>query len=378
MGQLSIPAVFMRGGTSKGLFFKINDLPISKEKRANIFLNAMGSPDSYGRQLNGMGGGVSSVSKAVIVNKSNRNDADLDYTFAQIAINKPIVDYSTTCGNLSAAVGPFAIDTGILKPNKSPVKIRIFNTNLKQIFHAYIPTNNGKFEPQGNYSIPGVTGTGSKIRLDYLTPGGSTTGKLLPTGCIIEKLNVPGEGCFEVSMVDASAASVFIDSSKFSLTNSESVIEVQSNKALMTTLEKIRRMASVAMGLSSTPENAALGTPKICLVSKPIKFNTLSGSQINKSQTNLIARYISIGQVHLALPITGAMCLAAASCISGSICHRVASNLKDNINLGNPSGIIPVRASVTFKANKWHAETITVYRTARALMRGEILIPKEV
>ena len=172
MDQLNIPAVFMRGGTSKGLFFKVNDLPISKKKRANIFLSAMGSPDSFGRQLNGMGGGVSSVSKAVIVNKSNRNDADLDYTCAQIAIDEPIVDYSTTCGNLSAAVGPFGIDSGLLETNKNLVKIRIFNTNLRQIFHAFIPTNNGKFKPQGNFFIPGVTGSGSKIRLDYLDPGG--------------------------------------------------------------------------------------------------------------------------------------------------------------------------------------------------------------
>ena len=377
MKQLSIPAVFMRGGTSKGLFFKSEDLPASKTDRDAIFISALGSPDPYGRQLNGMGGGVSSVSKAVIIKLSDRDDADLDYTFVQIAIKKSIADYSSNCGNLSSAVGPFAIEEGMIKAKNERTLVRVFNTNLQCIFHARIPTIKKTFSPDGEFSIPGVSGTGSKIELNYLNPGGSSTGKLLPTGNVIETLEIPKIGDFEVSIIDASAATVFINSNTLNLTCKESIEELERNKNLMTTLEKIRQAASVRMGLTSIQETAPLGVPKICIVSSSSKFKTLSGCSIYKEDSNLFARYVSIGQIHRALPLTGAMCIAIASQIKGTICYNLSTATSEKIKISNPSGVLPVTANVTGKGNEWLAHDVTVYRTARTLMSGKVFITEK-
>ncbi len=376
MNQKSIPATFMRGGSSKGLFFDANDLPLDYKNRNKIFLEALGSPDIYGRQLNGMGGGLSSVSKVVIINKSIREDADIDYTFAQVAVRQPKIDYSTTCGNLSAAVGPFAIDSGIINAPKKNIPIRVFNTNLKHIFHAYIPTRNKMFEPNGNFSMCGVSGKGSKVCLDYINPGGTTTGKLFPTGKPTDILEVPDKGPFKVTMIDASAASVFISSQDFTLNNSEDIFELEQKDALMNTLEQIRRAAGVAMGISKTMNECPLGTPKICLISEPTDFKSLSGETILSKHFDISARFISMGQIHRVLPVTGAMSIAAASQITGTICNLLSKNSDEEINIGNPSGVLPVAAKVINQDNKWLIKNITVYRTARALMTGSVLIPK--
>ena len=294
MNQRSIPATFMRGGSSKGLFFNSRDLPPLQKERDQIFLDALGSPDIHGRQLNGMGGGLSSVSKAVVIKPSKRDDADIDYTFAQVSVNLPIVDFSATCGNLSSAVGPYAIDSGMFEATGLITVVKVFNTNLKQNFHAHIPTKKGKFEPNGDFSICGVSGMGSKICLDYIAPGGSVTGSLLPTGKVSETLQVAGEGSFRVSIVDAGTLTVFVDSKSFDLNNDEEITALENNSKIMGTLEKIRQTTSMKLGLSDSEKDCSLGTPKICLVGKPVDYISISGRNVQATEADISARYLSL------------------------------------------------------------------------------------
>ncbi len=381
MAQMRIPAVFMRGGSSKGVFFKTEDMDVSGAERDRILLHALGSPDAYGRQLNGMGGGVSSVSKAVFINPSSRDDADVDYTFAQVAIDQPVVDFSTTCGNLSSAVGPFAIDNGIIPADGEMTLARVFNTNLGRIYHAHIPTTpDGKFDEIGDFSIPGVSGTGSKIGLDYLEPGGASTGSLLPTGSVVDTIKVGGRGDYEVSCIDSSTACVFVAADRFALDGSETVTAIESDRAIMDTLEDLRRAAAVLMGLAKSPEQASLGTPKICLVAPPKEYTSLAGETVPADAANIAARFLSMGQVHRVLPLTGAMCLGTACQISGTVPAKLkapnAGNIGGDLQLANPSGILPVDADIRQQNGDWIADKVTVYRTARAMMEGMVLVPE--
>ncbi len=279
MTQGRIPAVFMRGGTSKGVFFQARDLPPERAARERIFLAALGSPDPYRRQLNGLGGGVSSLSKAVIVSPCAEPNAELDYNFAQIALDRPVVDWSTTCGNLSAAVGPFALEAGLVAPAEPETVLRIRSVNTGKIFRAHVPTRNGRFEESGEYAIPGVSGTGSAIRLDYLDCGGATTGRLLPSGRVRDTISLPGDGDFEVSLVDASTAVVFVAAQRLGLRGTETVAELETNASLLALLERLRRAAAQRMGLVEHAADAALGNPRIGIVAPMGAFQTLSGER---------------------------------------------------------------------------------------------------
>ena len=376
MTQLRIPAVFMRGGSSKGVFFKTDDMNVEASERDRILLHALGSPDSYGRQLNGMGGGVSSVSKAVFINPSSRDDADVDYTFAQVSIDQPVVDFSTTCGNLSSAVGPFAIDTGLVEATGETTLVRVFNTNLERIYHAHIPTRNGRFDEVGEFSIPGVSGTGSKIGLDYLSPGGASTGELLPTGKAMESIELEDGRVFDVSCVDSSTACVFVSAENFGLTGAESVSEIEGNAEIMATLDQLRHRAGILMGLADSAQNVPLGTPKICLVAEPRAYQTLGGEQVSVDTPHIAARFLSMGQVHRVLPLTGAMCLGTACLIEGTIPRKYCRPSQGELLLANPSGVLPVKADVSQRGGDWVADKVTVYRTARALMDGVVLVPE--
>jgi 2-methylaconitate cis-trans-isomerase PrpF len=376
MTQIRIPAVFMRGGSSKGVFFKPEDMQVNDTERDRILLHALGSPDAYGRQLNGLGGGVSSVSKAVFINPSLRDDADVDYTFAQVAIDQPIVDYSTTCGNLSSAVGPFAIDNGMLAATGATTLVRVFNTNLGRIYHAHVPTIDGRFNEQGDFSIPGVSGTGSKIGLDYLSPGGASTGSLLPTGNVIDVISLENHGDYEVSCIDSSTACIFVSAGRFGLDGSESVEKIESNHDIMDTLEQLRRQGAVLMGLSKNPEEAALGTPKICLVAEPKDYKSLAGELISADLVHIAARFLSMGQVHRVLPLTGAMCLGTACQIEGAVASQLCRPAEGDLQLANPSGVLPVDADVRLDDGQWNVNKVTVYRTARAMMEGAVLVPQ--
>lgn len=376
MGQRALDAVFMRGGTSKGVFFRNDVLPDDPEQRDQIFLLALGSPDGYGRQLNGMGGGVSSVSKAVIVGPPTKDGADVDYTFAQVVIDKPMVDYSATCGNLSSAVGPFAVDHGLVPPENGQQTVRVHNTNTGKIYHATFTVSDAAFDPAGAFEIPGVSGGGSKIRLDYLDPGGATSGKLLPSGAALDLLDVPGVGDVEASLVDASNAVVFVAAKRLGKTATESVDALESDKEFMTALESIRRVAATKMGLAKIPESASMGNPKIGIVAPPAKSTSLDGTALDPDHMDITARIVSMGQVHRVLPLTGAMCLGVACRIPGSVPNQVCREQTGDIRIANPSGILPVDAMVDIAGNSVSAKSCTVYRTARPLMIGKVLIPE--
>lgn len=376
MTQASYPAVFMRGGTSKGVFFRHDVLPDDLVARDRIFIEALGSPDPYGRQLNGMGGGVSSVSKAVIVGPSSVSGADVDYTFAQVVIDAPEVDYSATCGNLSSAIGPFAVDSGMVPATDGQQTVVVHNTNTGKIYNATFEVKDGAFQPAGDFTIPGVGGSGSKIRLDYLDPGGATSGELLPTGHAADTLDIPEVGTVVVSCVDASNAVVFVAADRFGKTATESVADLEADIAFMSAMDAVRRAAAVAMGLADTPETASLGNPKIGIVGPPGDSVSLSGETISRGDADLAARIISMGQVHRALPLTGAMCLGVACRIPGSVPASMIGNISGDIRLANPSGVLPVDADVAVAEDGVvMARSCTVYRTARPLMIGQVLVP---
>lgn len=376
MKQIRYPAVFMRGGSSKGVFFHERDLPADPALRDRVFLAAIGSPDIYGRQLNGMGGGVSSVSKAVMIGPPSVEGADLDYTFAQVAVDQPVVDYSANCGNLSSAVGPFAVDEGLVKVEDGEVLVRIHNTNTNKIIHSRFRVRDGIADIGGEQTIPGVSGTGAPIRLDFLDPGGATTGKLLPTGNAIDRLDVPGVGSVEVSMVDAANGCLFVDAVAVGLKGTETPDEMEANKPAMAALDAIRCHAAVSMGLSASPEATPLGNPKVAIVTKPADYEAISKEKVSAGSIDLVARMISMGQCHRVLPLTGALCLGVACRIEGSVPARLLSGIGDSIRLGTPSGPLSVDAEVVRDGDGWNANRASVFRTARRLMEGNVLVPE--
>ncbi|MDG2287043.1 MAG: PrpF domain-containing protein [Alphaproteobacteria bacterium] len=380
MAQIRIPATYMRGGSSKGVFFHEGDLPANRETRDEIFLRTIGSPDPYGRQLNGMGGGVSSVSKAVIIGKPSRPDADLDYTFAQVAVGAPKVDYASNCGNLSSAVGPFAIDAGLMAnslviPEGDRRQVLIHNTNSSKIIRSTVPLEEGQARVEGDFEIPGVGGRGARIQLDFLDPGGTTTGALLPTGNPTDTVTIDGAGEFEMSMIDSSVPCVFIDAARFGLTGSETVAELEAQTDLMDLVERVRCVAAVQMGLAKTPEEAPGTAPKLGLVARPQTYATLAGETVPPEAADLSTRIWSMGQVHRVLPLTGAMCLAVACRIPGTVCHQLMASSEGNVRLANPSGVLPLDARVEVSNQGVTATQVTAYRTARTLMEGVVLIP---
>ncbi len=371
-----IPAIFMRGGTSKALMFHRQDLPEQAEWD-DLFLALMGSPDPYMRQLNGMGGGVSSLSKVAILEKSNRPDADIDYTFGQVMINEKKVDYSGNCGNISSAVGPFAVTEGLVSSLDGENTVRIFNTNTKKIIHSTFEVRNGKPLVIGDLEIPGVAGTNAPIRLDFLNPGGATTGQLLPTGNITDVLEITGIGSIRVTMIDAANACVFVQAQDIGLHGHEFPSELNQRPDILNLLEEIRLKASVKMGISENLIEAAKikTVPYVGFVSPATHGVTISNMPIYKDKIDLIARAISNGQPHLALPLTVSLCLGVAANIEGSVVADVL-NKKINVShdqvvrIGMPSGILTVGAQVHQTDLGWEAPKGSFYRTARRLFDG--------
>jgi 2-methylaconitate isomerase len=301
MPLLALPAVFMRGGTSRAIMFHQRDLP-DRAEWDPIFLAAMGSPDPNGRQLNGMGGGISSLSKVCVLAPSERPDADIDYTFAQVQVREAQVDYRSNCGNMSSAVGPFAVDEGLMRPNGNTAVVRIFNTNTRKIIRSTFQLVDGRAATDGALAIPGVAGTGAPVRLDFLSPGGATTGTLLPTGQTTDRLEVEGIGPVEVSLVDAANACVFIRAAELGLTGRELPEALDADRALLDRMQRIRRAASVAMGIAKDEAEARAinGVPIIGCVAPPMDAPTLSGEPISAQQVDLTARFLSNGQPHRA------------------------------------------------------------------------------
>jgi len=369
-------AVFARGGTSKALIFHRADLPADRKDWTALFLAAMGSPDGYGRQLDGMGGGVSSLSKVCIVEPSNRTDADVDYTFGQVSISGTTVDYSGNCGNMSSAIGPFAVEEGLVAVGDGPCTIRIFNTNTQRLIHATFDVLDGQAVTAGDCVIPGVEGAGAPIRLDFISPGGATTGKLLPTGNAVDLLEIPGLGRVECSLVDAANACVFVAASDLGLTGTELPDELEKRPDILEKLALIRAYGAIAMGLSKTIEEARRKPmlPFIAMVAKPCESKTLSGTVIPAASVDLTIRAISNGQPHRALPLTGSLCAAVASEIQGSLPHRLTTSRGARRRLGMPSGVIEVAADVVRSNASWEARQGSFYRTARRMFEGAICV----
>ena len=378
MPLLALPAVFMRGGTSRAVMFHRGDLP-ERERWDPIFLAAMGSPDPNGRQLNGMGGGISSLSKICILSRSERPDADIDYTFAQVQIREPLVDYNGNCGNMSSAVGPFAVDEGLVRPNGDAAVVRIFNTNTGKIIRSTFPLQDGRAAVDGDLAIPGVAGTGAPIRLDFLSPGGAGTGRLLPTGNVTDRLDVPGVGSIEVSLVDAARPCVIVRAADIGLAGNELPEALDANHAVLATLEAIRRAASVAMGIAANEAEAAQkrGAPSVGFIAPAMDAPTLSGTPIRAADVDLTGRFISNGQPHRALPVTSSLCLSVAAKIAGTVVNQALSREPgESIRIGMPSGILTVGADVGRDAQgAWIAHSGAFYRTARRLFDGRIYAP---
>ncbi|HLR29121.1 MAG TPA: PrpF domain-containing protein [Paenalcaligenes sp.] len=385
MSQYPLPAYFMRGGTSKALMVLRSDLPTEKEQWAPIFCAAMGTPDPYGRQLDGMGGGVSSLSKVCVIAPSEREGVDVEYTFAQVAVNEQRVDYRGNCGNMSSAVGPFAVHTGLVSANADETTVRILNTNTNKIIESTFATKNGMPVYAGPLSIPGVSGTGSPIELRFIDPGGATTNKLLPTAAVTNQLEIDGAGSFTVSYVDAANAAVFVRAAEVGLKGTELPDELEKKTKVMQCLEQIRQHASVAMGIAQTLEQAAQikMVPFVCIVSSPQDNPTLQGQDIPEQNMDLVARVISNGQPHRALPLTISLCIAVAAEIKGTIVNQLARSnggvqKETGIRLGNPSGVLEVQAQVEQgPTQEWYAHYGAFYRTARLLFDGNVWVPSD-
>ncbi len=376
MDQAFIPAIFMRGGSSKGVFFHARDLPAERAARDAIFLSVLGSPDPYGRQLDGMGGGISSLSKAVIIGPPTHPDADVDYLFAQVAVDRPVVDWSSNCGNLSSAVGPFAVDEGLVRVADGEALVRIHQVNTKRIIHARFPVRGGKAVTAGDFAMAGVSGSGARIRLDFLAPGGGATGRLLPTGNPQDTLHHEGRA-YAVSLIDAANACVLLDARDLGLTGTESPDAIEADPARMALFDALRRKAGVMMGLAVTPEKVGLALPKIAVVAPPAAYHALDGAAFTPDTHDIAVRMISMERAHRAVPLTGAMCLGVASRITGSVPHQLAGPpaRADETRVANPSGILSVGAEVREAAAGWHAESAVVYRSARRLMQGAVAVP---
>ena len=385
MKQQKIPAVFMRGGTSKALMFLRTDLPDNQMEWDAIFQSAIGSPDPNNRQLDGMGGGISSLSKVCIIGPSARDDADIDYTFAQIAVSRDNVGYGANCGNMSSAVGPFAVDEGLVSPIGKEALVRIYNTNTDKIIHSRFAMDGDMAAVDGDFELKGVAGTGAPVCLDFIDPGGAVTGSLLPTGNVIDIIEVDGIGKVEVSLVDAANPCVFVDASVLGITGSETPMEIDSMLDVMAKLESIRAHGAVLMGLVGTTNDATQFSPSlpfVGMVAAPQDSQTLSGEKIFADQADLMARIISSGNTHRALPLTGAICCASAAHIYDSIVHRHTrrTSLKGNeknrdLRIMQPSGILPTKCEVVNTDTGWFVERASVFRTQRRLFEGRVLIP---
>lgn len=386
MSQKRIHAVYMRGGTSRCLVFHSRDLPPAGPERDRLLCAALGSPDPYGRQLDGLGGGISSLSKACIIAPASRADADVDYTFAQVEVGTPVVDYAGNCGNCSSSVGPFAVDEGLVKLSArdftGEVAVRIHNTNTKKLIVARFEVLGGEAAVEGDFELAGVAGRGARIALDFLDPGGAGTGRLLPTGAARELV-----GGVEASLVDATNPLVFVRAKDLGLAGTETPQAVDADRALAARLEAIRVEAGRRIGLTGSA-----AVPKIALVAPPAAFTALDGAHHAADRVDLVARVISMGNCHRAFALTAAMCLAVAARVDGTVVHECArggtradggppsveagpADPATTIRLGHPSGVLPIAARVGRRDGAPWAESVTVYRTARRLMEGWVRVP---
>ncbi len=374
MPQRRVRAIYMRGGTSRCLIFHEEDLPHPGPARDRILLTALGSPDPYGRQLDGLGGGISSLSKACIVGPPRHPDTQVDYTFAQVDVRTPVVDYAGNCGNCSSAIGPFAIDEKLVEVTGSTTEVRVHNTNTKKVIVAHVPVKDGEAAVDGDFVLPGVAGRGARIRLDFLDPGGAATGRLLPTGQPRDVVDG-----VEASLVDATNPMVFVRARDVGLTGAETPQMIDADQALAARLERIRLEAAERMGVTGSA-----AVPKIAVVAPAAPFRGLDGRDYGDGDADVLARVISMGNCHRAFALTSAMCLGVAARLPGTVVHECLaaagaapreSSSGADIRLGHPSGVLPIDAAIATRDGRPWAERVTVYRTARRLMEGHVRVP---
>ncbi|MGL6233977.1 MAG: 2-methylaconitate cis-trans isomerase PrpF [Segniliparus sp.] len=380
--QIRIPATYMRGGTSKGVFFRLDDLPEAArrpgEARDRLLLRALGSPDPYGKQTDGMGGATSSTSKAVIVSRSERPGHDVDYLFGQVAIDRPFVDWSGNCGNLTSAVGPFAVANGLVAPERVPqdgvCAVRIWQANTGKTIVAHVPVAGGAAREAGDFELDGVAFPAAETRLEFLDPADS--GALFPSGRLVDELDVPGVGRLRATLVDAGIPLVLVDAGTVGLTGTELQDEVDGDAGALRAFESIRAHGAVRMGLISRPEEAAARqhTPKIAFLAPPKDYTASSGKAVAADAVDLLVRVVAMGKLHHAVPGTAAVALAAAAAVPGTVASD-AAGVRSTTRIGHPSGTMEVGVQANEGPGGWAVAKAVMSRSARVLMDGHVHLP---
>lgn len=379
--QELIRCTIMRGGTSKGIFFHSNDLPKDKFLRDKVIMRVFGAPDP--REIDGIGGAELLTSKAAVIGPSTRPDCDVDYLFGQVSMVEPMIDWKSNCGNVSAAVGPFAIDEGLVKAEEPITKVRIHQVNTSKVIIAEVPVKGGHAAVEGKHRIDGVPGTGAKIILDWADSAGALTGKLLPTGRVTDTLKVEGEGAFEVSLVDAAIPTVFLRAEALGLKGSETPQEIDGDARLLERIEKIRSVAAQVMGLCKDWRKATSEVPYspfVALCAPPMDYKDwTTGKRISQKSVDLVVRLLFMQKMHLIYPVTGTVCTVAAAMIPGTIANQLARKeiiTNGELRIGHPAGVITPEGKVAREKGGFLLKRATVDRTARCLIRGYAYIPK--
>ncbi|SDI73576.1 2-methylaconitate cis-trans isomerase PrpF [Propionivibrio dicarboxylicus] len=383
MTQLRIPAVYMRGGTSKGVFFLASDLPADPGKRDRILLRVIGSPDPYGKHIDGMGGATSSTSKVVLIGKSQRPDCDVDYLYGGLAVDKDAVDWSGNCGNLTAAVGPYAISMGLVAaPADGWATVRIWQANIGKKIIAQVPMRGGEVQEEGDFELDGVTFPAAEIKLAFLDPGADegegAGGAMLPTGRVCDWLDVPGIGRIEATLINAGLPTIFVAAESIGFKGTELQPDINPHPEVLARIETIRRAGAVAMGLAATPEEAGktAHTPKLSFVAPPQTYTASDGRRVRAEDIDLLARVFSMGPLHHAMTGTGAVAIASAVAVAGTIPNRLARRSADGrVRFGHPSGTLSVGAEAREEGGAWVVTKAMMSRSARRLMEGWVRVP---
>ncbi|HHX8301078.1 TPA: 2-methylaconitate cis-trans isomerase PrpF [Vibrio diabolicus] len=388
MSQIKVPATYMRGGTSKGVFFNLDDLPqeaqVAGEARDKLLLRVIGSPDPYAKQIDGMGGATSSTSKTVIVSRSSRADHDVDYLFGQVSIDKPFVDWSGNCGNLSAAVGPFAIHAGLIPQDRilenGIVTVRVWQVNISKTILVHVPIVNGFVQETGEFELDGVTFPAAEIQVDFVDPSDGE-GSMFPTGNLVDDLVVPDLGTFNATFINAGIPTIFIDAESIGYQGTELQDDINNDDAALAMFESIRAYGALKMGLISDLEEAQTRqhTPKIAFVSKPKSYLSSSGKAVNESEIDVLVRALSMGKLHHAMMGTAAVAIASAACVPGSLVNLAAGGgEKESVTFGHPSGTLKVGAQAKQTEQGWVVQKAIMSRSARILMEGFVRVPSDV
>ncbi len=386
--QIKVPATYMRGGTSKGVFFNLEDLPqpaqVAGEARDKLLLRVIGSPDPYAKQIDGMGGATSSTSKTVIVSRSERADHDVDYLFGQVSIDKPFVDWSGNCGNLSAAVGPFAIHAGLIDEDRIPengiVTVRVWQVNIGKTILIHVPIVNGFVQETGEFELDGVTFPAAEIQVDFVAPADGE-GSMFPTGNLVDDLVVPDVGTFNATFINAGIPTIFIDAEALGYQGTELQDNINNDESALARFEFIRAHGALKMGLIDSLEEAQTRqhTPKIAFVSQPKSYLSSSGKAVEAGEVDILVRALSMGKLHHAMMGTAAVAIASAACVPGTLVNLAAGGgEKESVTFGHPSGTLKVGAKAKQTEQGWVVEKAIMSRSARILMEGFVRVPSNV